>query len=75
MNYSVSKFVTLAVMFSILATSFNSTQIMNTKNVDPAFTLTMKVHSSYWQDYVNFIKQHLARIGINLKLVFEKRVE
>ncbi len=69
MNNKIKKWVTLVVMVSILTTSIYSNQIINTKSVDPAFSLTMKVHSTYWQDYANFIKQHIARIGIDLQII------
>ncbi|MHA1555602.1 MAG: ABC transporter substrate-binding protein [Candidatus Heimdallarchaeota archaeon] len=67
MNNSVKKYVTLVIMFSILATSFYSTHIINTESVEPFFTLVAKAKEhSIHVDYLHLAKQQLQEIGIDL---------
>ena len=58
--------ITVGVILTIFALSLVVLPPNNTKAIDPFFTLVAKTGDSVGADYLNFVRQHCARIGINL---------
>ena len=69
MNKRNKKIFTIVILIGVLTVGFYNTPQVKTNSIDPFFTLVMKVHSIYWQDYANLIRQHIAKIGINLDII------
>ncbi|MFW9924525.1 MAG: ABC transporter substrate-binding protein [Candidatus Thorarchaeota archaeon] len=66
------KFKTLVftvIVLSIFAVSSFGLKPQATQAVAPFFTLVGKTGDPVWADYMNFISQHLGKIGINLDVV------
>ncbi|NHJ48944.1 MAG: hypothetical protein FK733_14255, partial [Asgard group archaeon] len=64
------------ILLSVIVTLFVAGSVANQPGVEAAattfFTLTYKAYASNpYPDYANFVKQHLARIGINVDIVIE----
>ncbi|MBK5114829.1 MAG: hypothetical protein JJE41_14490 [Candidatus Heimdallarchaeota archaeon] len=59
-------------LISILIISFStiSKESPNVESIDPLFSLEAKCYKIKHLDYLNLIKQHLARIGIQLRIEF-----
>ena len=64
------------ILLSVIVTLFVAGSVANQPGVEAAtttfFTLTYKAYASNpYPDYANFVKQHLARIGIEVNIVLE----
>jgi peptide/nickel transport system substrate-binding protein len=64
------------ILLSVIVTLFVAGSVANQPGVEAAtttfFTLTYKAYAGNpYPDYANFVKQHLARIGINVDIVLE----
>jgi len=69
--YRTRKAITCLLVGVIIGLSFFSNCAINkVESIDPFFTLVAK---TYWggngYDYLNFLRQHLARIGIDVNIV------
>ncbi|MHA1503749.1 MAG: hypothetical protein ACTSPT_01005, partial [Candidatus Heimdallarchaeota archaeon] len=71
----VNKFksiILVSVITAIFVASAIAVDPVQTDAVDPFFTLVFKTNSGGVRpDYGNFLKQHCARIGINLDVIVQ----
>jgi len=66
----VADFVNFSLVFVIVCSSVVIAQPVKVDAVDPYFTLVFKTNSGgVYPDYGNFLKQHLAQIGINVDVI------
>ncbi len=64
--------ILVGVILSLFAVSAIAVQPAKTNAVDPFFTLVFKTNGGGVRpDYGNFLKQHLARIGINVDVIVQ----
>lgn len=56
----------VTVVASLFVITSFAVQPQTTEAIDPFFTLVAKTGDPIWGDYMNFLSQHLGRIGINL---------
>ncbi|MHA1556922.1 MAG: ABC transporter substrate-binding protein [Candidatus Heimdallarchaeota archaeon] len=68
----LSLLVIYLFLLTVIGTCFVSDDIPNAKGVDPYFTLVFKTNGGGVRpDYGNFLKQYLARIGINIDIIVQ----
>ncbi len=64
--------ILVGVILSLFAVSSFAVQPAKTDAIDPFFTLVFKTNGGGVRpDYGNFLKQHLARIGINVDVIVQ----
>jgi len=64
--------ILVGVIFTLFVASSFAVQPTKTNAIDPFFTLVAKTNGGGVRpDYLNFLKQHLARIGINVDVIVQ----
>jgi len=64
--------ILVGVIFTLFVASSFAVQPTKTDAIDPFFTLVAKTNGGGVRpDYLNFLKQHLARIGINVDVIVQ----
>ncbi|NHJ84828.1 MAG: hypothetical protein FK734_05160 [Asgard group archaeon] len=64
--------ILVGVIFTLFVASSFAVQPAKTDAIDPFFTLVAKTNGGGVRpDYLNFLKQHLARIGINVDVIVQ----
>ncbi len=73
MKFSKAKTIVLVgTIMALFVASSIAVQPMNTDAVEPVFTLVAKTNGGGVRpDYLNFLKQHVARIGINIDVIVQ----
>ncbi|RLI69747.1 MAG: hypothetical protein DRO63_00230 [Candidatus Gerdarchaeota archaeon] len=68
----VKSAILVGVMLSLFVASSFAVNPVKTKSIEPFFTLVFKTNQGGVRpDYGNFLKQHLARIGIDVNVVVQ----
>ena len=68
----VKRKIVVYLLLVIFCSNFMLINIQESESIDPYFTLVFKTNGGGVRpDYGNFLKQHLARMGINIEVIVQ----